>query len=167
MTEITTDEGVAPRLLEPGGGDHWWMLGTLTSIKAGREVTGGRMTIAEFELPPRFALPPHSHRDEDELFYVLDGEVTFWCDGAERTFTRGGMAWLPRRKPHTFAVADDSPARMFNIHTGPLFEAMVETLGERTSDLRLPDPPDQEPDLDAIAQVFNEHGIDLMPPGPR
>ena len=165
LTDLVTDTAASLRLVEPGGGDHWWMLGTLTSIKAGREATGGRMTIAEFELPPGFTLPPHSHRDEDELFYVLDGEVTFWCDGVERTFTRGGMAWLPRRKPHTFSVAADAPARMFNIHTGPMFEAMVETLGERTTELRLPDPPDEEPDLDGIAQVFAQHGIDLAPPG--
>ena len=166
MTDIVTDSA-SPRLVPPGSGDHWWMLGTLTSIKAGREATDGRMTIAEFELPPGFTLPPHSHRDEDELFYVLDGEVTFWCDGTARTFTRGGMAWLPRRRPHTFAVAEDGPARMFNIHTGPEFEAMVEVLGERTTDLRLPDPPDEEPDVDGIAQVFAQHGIDLVAPEPQ
>lgn len=167
MTDPTTAPRSAVRLVEPGGGDHWWMLGTLTSLKAGRDATDGRMTVAEFELPPGFTLPPHRHRDEDELFYVLDGEVTFWCEGSERTFTRGGMAWLPRRLAHTFTVAADAPARMFNLHTGPQFEAMVETLGARTSELRLPDPPDQEPDLAAVAQVFADHGIDLLSPEPH
>ncbi|QBI19968.1 cupin domain-containing protein [Egibacter rhizosphaerae] len=164
MSDIMTDGGATLRLVAPGGGHHWWMLGTLTTIKVGGDATGGRMTIAEFELPPGFALPPHSHREEDELFYVLDGEVSFWCNGREQTFTRGGMAWLPRRRPHTFRVTDDGPARMFNIHTGPAFEAMVEALGERTDELRLPDPPEVEPDLERITKVFAQHGIDLVSP---
>lgn len=169
MSDIVTGPRTAPILVEPGGGAHWWMLGTLASIKAGRDITGGRMTIAELELPSGFSLPPHSHRSEDELFYILDGEVTFWCDGSERTFTRGGTAWLPRRLPHTFSVAADGPARMFNIHTGPQFEAMVEELGEPAEQLRLPDAPDpsdEPPELDVLAAVFSRHGIDLMPAAP-
>ena len=169
MADVLTGPTTTPQLVEPGGGAHWWLLGTLASIKAGRDDTGGRMTIAELELPPGFSLPPHSHRNEDELFYVLDGEVTFWCDGSERAFTRGGTAWLPRRMPHTFSVSPDGPARMFNTHTGPQFEAMVEELGEPTQQLRLPDPPDPSddpPDVDALAQVFARHGIDLIPAAP-
>jgi len=164
MTDILSAPATL-HLVEPGGGDPWWMLGTLTTIKAGPEVTGGRLTVAEFELPPGFRVPTHSHRDEDELFYVLEGEVTFWCDGAARTFTRGGLAWLPRRKAHTFEVSDDAGARMFNIHTGPRFAGLVGELGEPANELRLPDPPDHAPDLDAVTQAFDRHGIDLLPPG--
>lgn len=164
MTDVATHADTDLRLIEPSGGDHLWVMGGLITLKAGRDATGGQLTIAEMELPPGFEIPPHRHRDEDELFYVLDGEVTFGCDGAEATFTRGGMAWLPRRLAHTFRVSDNGPARLFNFHTGPDFEGLLAELGEPADELRLPDPPDVEPDPAVIAGVFARHGIDLVIP---
>lgn len=151
------------RLVEPGGGDHYWLMGVLATIKAGGPATGDTMTISEFEVPPGWAVPPHRHSDQDELFYVLDGEVTFWCDGAEATYTRGGFAWLPRNKPHTFRVSDSGPARLFNIHTGVLFEAMVHALGEPAPAVRIPDPPIEDPDPQAIIEAFAQFGIEVIP----
>lgn len=153
-----------PRLIEPGDGDSLWMLGTLTTIKAGGDATDGQLTISEFELPPGFAPPPHVHRDEDELFYVLDGEVTFYCDGRSATFTRGGMAWLPRGLVHGFEVGEHGPARLFNFHTGPTFERMARELGEPAPEQRLPDPPDTPPDPAALVAAFARHGIDVVAP---
>ena len=151
-------------LRSAGEGDHHWLLGVLATVKAGSDETDGAMTIAEFEAPPGWAVPPHRHLDQDELFYVLDGEVTFWCDGTETTFTRGGMAWLPRQKPHLFEVSETGPARLFNIHTGSSFEALIQDLGEPAPEARIPDPPDTEPDPAAIAAVFASHGIELLAP---
>jgi quercetin dioxygenase-like cupin family protein len=154
MTQLT--------LVEPGGGDHHWLLGVLATIKAGNEHTDGSMTIAEFEAPPGWAVPPHRHHEEDELYYVLDGEVKFWCEGEETTFSRGGMAWLPRQRAHAFVVSDAGPARLFNIHTGPQFERLVHALGEPAPEVRIPDPPAGEPDLEMLAQAFANFGIELV-----
>ena len=162
---MTTIETTARRrLVPPGDGEHWWVLGTLMTVKAGPDVTAGGLTIVEMELPPGYAVPPHQHRDEEELFYVLDGEVTFWCAGEERTFTRGGLAWLPRRQTHTLSVTDNGPARLFNIHTGPAFAGLIEDVGQRTDEARLPDPPAEEPDPAGIATAFDRNGIDLTAP---
>lgn len=150
------------KMLEPGAGDTYWLLGTLTTVKADAADTDGRLTVVEFEIPSGWSVPPHRHREEDELFYVLDGEVTFWCDGGEATFTRGGMAWLPRMKPHTFTVTGSTPARLFNFHTGPLFGQLLNEIGQPAAELRLPDAPSEEPDPQAIARVFDRAGIDLV-----
>lgn len=149
---------------QAGDGEHHWLLGVLATVKAGVTETGGSMTIAEFEAPPGWAVPPHRHLDQDELFYILDGEVTFWCDGDERTFTRGGMAWLPRQKPHLFRISEAGPARLFNIHTGSSFEQLVHAMGEPAAEARIPDPPSTAPDPAAIAASFAAHGIELLAP---
>lgn len=161
----TIDAAAQRRLVPPGEGEHWWLLGCLATVKVGPDATGGALTVAELELPPGYAVPPHSHRDEEELFYVLDGEVTFSCDGDERTFTRGGMAWLPRQRAHTFTVTDNGPARMFNIHTGPAFAGLLRAIGEQAAGPRLPGPPEQEPDMVAVDAAFDRNGIDLVLPG--
>lgn len=151
-------------LIEPGDGTHHWVMGVLATIKASGDTTGSTMTIAEFEAPPGWEIPPHRHLEEDELFYVLDGEVTFWCDGVESTFTRGGMAWLPRQKAHMFRVTESGPARLFNIHTGPSFEQLVHALGEPAPEARIPDPPSEEPDPEQVAAAFARFGIELAAP---
>lgn len=152
-------------LIEPGGGDHYWLLGLLATVKAGGALTEGALTIAEFEAPPGWAVPPHSHHDEDELYYVLDGEVIFWCEGEETSFTRGGMAWLPRQRAHAFRVSDTGPARLFNIHTGSQFEGLVHALGEPAAEVRIPDPPGAEPDPEMLARTFAAFGIELVDAG--
>jgi len=149
-------------MMEPGQGDHYWLLGVLATMKVGGDATEGAMTIAEFEAPPGWAVPPHRHLDQDELFYVLDGEVAFRCDDTEVTYTRGGLAWLPRRRVHTFEISQAGPARLLNIHTGSLFESMVRDLGEPAPEARIPDPPSEEPDLQEIVEAFARYNIEIV-----
>ena len=150
------------RLLEPGQGDHYWLLGVLATVKVGGDAAGGALTISEFEAPPGWAVPPHRHLDQDELFYVLDGEVTFRCDDTEVTYTRGGLAWLPRQRVHTFVVSESGPARLFNIHTGSTFGQMVADLGEPAPEARIPDPPSEQPDPGEIVAAFARYGIEVV-----
>ncbi|MEX1038190.1 MAG: cupin domain-containing protein [Acidimicrobiia bacterium] len=150
------------KMLKPGEGDHYWLLGVLATIKVGGEATDGAMTIAEFEAPPGWGVPPHRHIDQDELFYVLDGEVTFRCDDTEATYTRGGLAWLPRGRIHTFEISRAGPARLFNIHTGSLFENLVQDVGEIAPEARIPDSPDEAPDPRAIVEAFARYNIEIV-----
>jgi hypothetical protein len=56
-----------------GDGEGIWFLGTLMTVKAGREQTRGGFTLIEQISPPGFAAPPHVHDAEEEAFYVLEG----------------------------------------------------------------------------------------------
>lgn len=149
------------RLIPPGAGEPWWLLGCLATIKVGPDATRGAMTITEVELPPGRAVARHSHRDEDEMSYVLNGEVTFTCHGEERTFTRGGMTWFPRRVPHAVAVAETGPARLLTIHTGPALAGLLAEIGTAADGPRMPDPPLGKLDLDVVAAACARNGIDI------
>jgi mannose-6-phosphate isomerase-like protein (cupin superfamily) len=150
------------KLVEAGQGEHYWMLGLLATIKAGGDDTDGLMTIAEFEAPPGWAVPPHVHPDDDELYYVLDGEISVWCAGEEHVITDGGMVWLPRKRPHSFHVLGTTPARLFNIHTGPQFDGLIRTLGEPATEPRLPDPLGTMPDPAVLSRTFAQFGVELV-----
>src|SRR6187200_735270 len=65
----------------PGAGR---LFGPGIAIKV--DVGQGRDFAAfEVPLPPVWeGPPPHLHREYDEAFYVVDGTVTFWIDGATR-----------------------------------------------------------------------------------
>ena len=51
---------------------HIWFLADLVEVLA-----GGEHTVLEMVAPPGDQPPLHVHRDSDEGFYLLEGEVTF------------------------------------------------------------------------------------------
>ena len=67
-------------------------------VKASADTTGGAFTIIE-EVRP-LDTPLHVHANEDELFYVLEGEHVFRCGDTEFHVGPGGMVFAPRGVPH-------------------------------------------------------------------
>ena len=56
--------------------------------------------------------PLHLHFDQEEWFYVMEGEVAFQV-GEQRVHLRGGESVLaPRRVPHTFSSVAATPSRL-------------------------------------------------------
>jgi mannose-6-phosphate isomerase-like protein (cupin superfamily) len=62
----------------------------------------------------------HEHSDEDDAFFVLDGELTF------RVAAPGTFVLVPPRVRHTFANRGDTVVRMLNIHAPAGFDLRVE-----------------------------------------
>ncbi len=52
--------------------------GKLATLKAPNETTDGRVAVIEYLAPRGAGSPRHVHHREDEWFYVLEGELTFW-----------------------------------------------------------------------------------------
>ena len=77
----TSIPSLAPIALQPGEGDARWFLGALGTIKAAAETTNGQLAVLEFLWPQGSGSPLHVHHNEDEWFYVIEGELTLWVDG--------------------------------------------------------------------------------------
>ena len=60
--------------------------------------------------------PPHVHSREDELFYVLEGELDVFAGDEVFTAGAGGCVFLPRLKPHAFVIRSSS-LRMLALFT--------------------------------------------------
>lgn len=93
---------------------QFWGGGLLT-IKAGAEETGGSLFIFEDQMVRGKVTPLHSH-NEDEVLYVLEGEIVVHISGAEHHLGRDGIAFAPRGTPHAFMVASDT-ARVLTVLT--------------------------------------------------
>ena len=59
----------------PGEGEALWFNGGLGILRATGDQTQGRYAVMELLAPKGFASPLHIHREEDEFFLVLSGEV--------------------------------------------------------------------------------------------
>jgi mannose-6-phosphate isomerase-like protein (cupin superfamily) len=102
--------------LDPGEGEALWWMGGLATIKATAEQTGGRYTLVEI-LVPEFPMEEsllHVHHFEDEGFYILEGEMTFYVGDETIKARPGSFLFGPKDIPHAFSV-DSGPARLLFI----------------------------------------------------
>src|SRR6516164_8954051 len=98
-----------------------WYNGSLMTFLATGEDTQGQFALIEMVGRKGNAPPPHIHHREDEIFYVLEGEIL--VSAGERTIrgTPGTMIFLPRDVRHSFAIESDE-ARMLTVLTPAGFE---------------------------------------------
>ena len=113
MQEATRGK-TTPYVLGPDAGEAIWFLGTRMTIKASAQSTGGTFGLLENRLATGFSPPLHIHHQEDESFWILEGQLTLVCDG--QTYQAGprSFIYLPRDLPHTFRV-DEGPARVLEL----------------------------------------------------
>ena len=110
-------------------------------VAAGTGVrTGNVEFLALTEDSPRFNLSiieiaagrkgpdAHAHDDEDDAFYVLEGEITFLLGEDEIAGPAGTFVLVPPGVEHTFANRTSEPARILNIHAPAGFDRRL--LGE-------------------------------------
>jgi quercetin dioxygenase-like cupin family protein len=140
--------------------DATWFLGARTWLRATASQTGGAFGLVEQVIEPGFASPYHVHRNEDEAFYVIEGEVRFVSEGQSWFAGAGGFAFLPRNIPHGFRVEGDVPARVLLLVTPGGFEGFVAELSE-------PAPPAGPPDMGKLMQAAASYSIDILGPLPE
>jgi len=93
------DMGTRPYALAREEGRALWFLGTLLIVKATGEQTGGAFGLIDNVLPAGFASPYHVHRNEDESFYVVEGEMAFYVGDERVKAGPGAFVYGPRGVP--------------------------------------------------------------------
>lgn len=160
---MTTTEQSRPFVVPSDKGLAVWHIDTLFSFKALAEGTGGRLAAWEQLLPHRSSPPLHVHRNDDEAWFVLDGELTFQVQDATFTASAGSFVWAPRGLPHTFRV--DSPtARLLGLAVPAAFDRFVRATGRPAEAATLPIPPAGPVDMPALVAAAREHGMELLGP---
>ena len=139
--------------------------GSPTVLHATGETTDGRFCLMEHvTMPPGLASPYHTHHNEDEAFYVLDGHVRFVCDGEWMDAGPGTWVYGPREIPHGFKVMGAQPARMLLMCAPAGFEKFALELCAPVD--AIPAPPDMAR-LVAAAARFNVDILGPLPDDPR
>lgn len=109
--------GGAPRFAGPGGGE-----GNVAEIFATAEQTGGVWGVWGYTAEPKFGPPLHIHRDEDEFFYVLNGEFALQLGDCVKIAPAGSFAYIPKNVEHTYRNIRDTPGELLGVVTPGGFE---------------------------------------------
>ena len=138
-----------------------WYNGALMTFLAVGEETQGKFALIEAVSRKGNDPPPHTHRREDEIFYVLEGEVV--ASVGDRTIkgTPGTMIFLPRDVRHSFTIESEH-ARMLILVTPAGLEGWFKEFSVPTTAMTL--PPANEPgyqDVQRMLEAAPRYGLDF------
>jgi quercetin dioxygenase-like cupin family protein len=99
------------------GGVTTWFNGDILTVKLAAAQSGGALGLIEATVPPGGGPAPHIHRNTDETFYMISGELEFLQGKRVLTATTGDLIFCPRGITHRFTNPGIQPARMIFIYT--------------------------------------------------
>jgi quercetin dioxygenase-like cupin family protein len=131
--------------------------GNEVTIKISSGDTGGAYTVFEGWTQPLQGPPLHLHREQDESWYVLEGEYRFEVDGQEIYAREGDTVFAPRGSRHTFMNVGTRPGRVLTTVVPGGLDVFFEELERATPHGTIPDPVKMLP-------IFERHGMELLGP---
>lgn len=128
--------------------------------KATDEDTRGAYAFQHLTVAPGFPwIPAHIHHNEDEAFYVLDGECTVRIGEQVHTLGPGTFALLPRGVAHTFANPGTTPAHVLVISSPGTIIHYFEAAAALTNE-----SPTGQPDMAKLAALARTYNIEFVTP---
>ena len=158
-TRVTT----GPYAVADGDGRATWFAGALLVHKAEGVATNHRFDVLDQTMPPGYVVPRHLHHAEDEAWYLLDGDMTFYCGDDELSATIGSWVFAPREIPHTFKVGPrGARALTFGFPSG--FAGFVEEFGVPALSRAV--PPPSPLDEGRLVELARKYQIEIVGPPP-
>jgi quercetin dioxygenase-like cupin family protein len=125
------------------------VLGDQVDMLVTQEMTGGSSATLLETSPPCGGPPPHRHQNEDETFYVVEGEYEFLFDGAWVKASAGDSFYRSRGTIHGFRNCGTTTGRVLIFVQPGSFQSYLEEI----SPLSVP------ADLPKLIEISNRYGI--------
>jgi quercetin dioxygenase-like cupin family protein len=157
-------------VLGPDDGELVHLLALGVRFMVDGEQTGGRFSMVEHPMPPRsLGSPMHTHRNEDEYSYVLEGRIGVQLGEDELEAGQGELVFKPRGIQHAFWNPADEPARVLEVISPAGFENYFRELAPllaapERDEAAMKDVVDRyglEIDFDTIPVLAERHGLRL------
>ncbi len=144
-----------PIVVRPGEGSSiQGPVGGPLSFKARGEQTGGSLTALENVIPPGEGPPLHTHANEDEFWWVIEGELRFTLGEELSSAPEGTFVFVPRGTPHNFQNVGEGPARILVMFTPAGMERFFDRFAADSAE-----PPPQR-----FASIGGEVGMNVVGP---
>ena len=159
-------------VMGPGEGER---VSPAMTLKVGDKNSTAWSMFEVVDIAPGFDVGAHLHRDAEEIFYVLEGQLDLlafeplartpdkwqsWQSRTGATVARGGpgsMMFVPRRCPHAFANPGPGPTRMIFLVSPAGHEHYQKELADLVA--HATGPLDE-----AIAELRARHDIEQLTP---
>lgn len=125
------------------------------AIKVSGKDTNGQVLLFEHREMGKGGPPRHVHFDQDEWFYVLQGNYAFEIGDEDFRLKAGDSIFAPRGVPHGWANVGEGPGTVLTMVSpvGKFEKFILDTTKQPT----LPSPEE-------IDRAFSEHGMKVIGP---
>ncbi|MDN7242833.1 cupin domain-containing protein [Planococcus sp. N028] len=144
-----------------GEGDAYWFNGTLMEVKATGNETNGAFSLLEGLLPSGYETPLYAKTNEEDMFYVLEGEITFTVGEKTIKGIPGTFVYVPRHIKHKFKVEGSTPAKALFMFTPAGVEQFFIEMSVPADKYELPSEP-MELDMEKFAAAGQKYGIENL-----
>jgi quercetin dioxygenase-like cupin family protein len=136
----------------PGGDKtRYYMSGVWTFLATGKE-TNGAFALIDCKIRKSLEPPGHMHLNEDESFYLTEGEVEFIANNQTHLLKAGDFIHLPKNVPHQFIIKSET-AR-FLMHLAPAgLEEFFWQLSRPADSMDMPPMPAGPPPAEIIEKI--------------
>jgi quercetin dioxygenase-like cupin family protein len=140
-------------------------MANLTTYLAKAGDTNGAFSLMEAALLPGNQPPAHVHAQEDELFYVLEGEFDVYAGKEGFNVHTGESVFLPRSVPHAFVIRSRR-LRLLTLFAPGGLEGVFYGMSSVAQNLDLPigAPTYSTADLARTVQLLDERGVRFLTP---
>ena len=134
-------------------------------VKVRDSDTGGGYSIHDNTIPPGSPGPrPHVHRNHEEAFYVLEGELTVRVGSREITAPAGSFVVVPRGVVHQPSNPGTEPTRVLLIFSPGGMDRFFEEAAEGRMPLQAePEDPAVQERLAAFTERYGYEFAELPP----
>lgn len=123
-------------------------------LKVSSKDTNGALSVFEYVGKEKAGPPLHVHLDQDEIFYVVNGEYLFQVGDEKLTAKAGDTVFGPRMVPHTWIQVSDLGKLVYSVQPSGTMEEFFSELN------RLKGPPTEA----EIQQIHVKHGMKVLGP---
>jgi mannose-6-phosphate isomerase-like protein (cupin superfamily) len=127
---MSGDKTRAPVVVPPGAGREYAMGPLRAVFKADGDETDRRYSISEWWLEPYTRGPGAHTHEEDDVFLVIEGTMSFFLGGQWIDAPKGTLVIAPGGTAHDFENRTDRPAGALNLSVPGDFEPQMDGIAE-------------------------------------
>ena len=127
------------------------VLGDDVTIKVASAASPHGQAIVTVQVPPGSGTPCVTHAKEEEVYFVLEGELLMHTPTERHVLQPGDMVHLPPLTPHGYRNPGDRPTRFLAWTVGGPMDRFFTNMAERVHQL--------PQDLPAMQAVMAEYGV--------
>ncbi len=132
-----------------------YVVGEYFHCKLSAGDTGGNLCIYDTVRVKKGGPPLHYHHDQDEWFFVREGEFLFKVGDDNFRLTAGDTLFAPRKVPHTFANISERGVLMIAYQPAGTMEQFLRDASELLS---------KNPTTDEWHALCRVHGVEIVGP---
>lgn len=119
--------------------------------------TNGQYCLVEAVISPGAGAPPHIHSREEELDYILEGEMTYWLENEKVTAPKGTYINIPLGIKHSLLNQTNEEVRVLFLSSPAGFEDLLDELAENEKMSARP-----EETIAALNEIGKKYGLTVF-----